>query len=150
MSEKVEAVPVQVFSSKEDAQAAADAQRGKVFYRYWSIEEMMKNTIGWQEAYDDEQARGEPRWATRLLELWKTQPQDMLARDEQPADKVYEQKDGTFVVPAKLEEVSEQVFDVPQNRLVTAITYRPADTAVKVDGSVLVAEDKEAADGERK
>lgn len=141
----VKAIPVREFDTKKDAQAFADAQRGKVFYRFWTLEEMQKNTLGWQEAYDKEQALGEPRWATRLLEHWKTRPEDFLARDEAPADEVHEH-DGKYYVGVALEEETLEAFDSVQKKQVTWTRPKlPSDPEAKrVDGTVFVKADPKA------
>lgn len=127
-----------VFDTREEAQEFAESQRGKVFRRTWTLEEMQQQTLGWQEAYDEEQRTGEPRWATRLLERWKSHPNDCCAYDLAPAGEVIEDK-GRFYVPLGLVDVSVDYDDAPLKRTVRAVVQKePTDKlAVELDADVV-------------
>ncbi len=102
------------------------------FRRYWSVEEMIKNTEGFQEALDENQP-----WAIRLLKRWEEEPLSHLAYADEPADQVVE-RDGLFYVGVALVEETSVAFDNPQNKLVTIVQMKtPTDPeAVSVDGAV--------------
>lgn len=133
---KTNATQCRAFDNLKDAQAFADSQAGKTFHRYWSVEEMVKNTEGFQEALDE----GQP-WAIRLLKRWEEEPLAHLAYAEEPADVVAEGKDGLFYVGVALVEETFDTFDCPQAKVVTNVRVKiPVDPeAVAVDGKVLEA-----------
>lgn len=132
---------VKVFASREEAEAFASTQAGKLFRRYRTVGWMQRQTPGWREAYDAEQAAKRPGWATRQLQRWQDAPQDTLPYEDVPADVVYE-RGGQFYVGVALVEEQVEYFDAPQRRLVLVTEVRtPAVVgAVRVPGDTVGSE----------
>lgn len=120
------------FATEQEAAAFAATQEGLVFKRWWSLEELIKGTSGFAEAY----AEGQP-WAVRLHDSWVNDPLRSRAHDEAPADRVYSDERGYYVGLA-MRPVLVEAEDAPTGRIVQIpIPMTPADPlAEQVDCDV--------------